>query len=929
MLEEESSVSGVEVHKISSLPRNMLSRIPESKSLKRVDQVALSEHFEGDYTRGVTRSLLNSVLELRLSYFDLPYLENLLSSRPNPEYGMLLKVFKKYETFLKTNGLSDDADFKRALVDVLSDPNHKYFVQRSVMPVDAVVIFAGFTEYTSADLMLMEAISKNAQDAYIVGPDLMVEELDYSRVLAEELKRIGFDIKRIESTKKDRTKLYELRSPSEEAYFISSSLGTLLGASPGTPGASPSAAATSGATAVYTPCDLDLYYSLFKYLMGDKVSVRSSVRLDRSKILSVLTGLIKTGTKSWTFRDMQRLMSYPHLWSNYNDVRLLMSYLKRKALFPTNRDYFAELEKKEKIRKGASQVVELLDKVSNIFPPKSKPLGYITAVTKLIDAIKLREKLGVSDKFELSTVENLLYRVVTALDQQKEIVIDEFLRKLTVHAEENYLLRGLPSFTGTTVAPTRLITSNTAQNVWFVGMNHELARSNPKEDIIINDGLILSLRGENFIKPTSRESKILEDKIIKDALPGANVTYVSNLGDPLDCLKTVEKEPAELTARVQTKSIEIPGCYAELANTQTVIMGYRSERVSPSSIERYIECPYRYFASNVLGVEMIEADEHVPPANVQGQIAHEVLQELLSPYLKGAKINVGGEIRKIIVEYENTFKLTRSPANKVWANNLTLIIEKILDGEKEFFQRFPFIELMQTEQKLECYVELRDGEILFSPKRQDSGAGAAAVVAPPSLNVGGVAASATSPMPVGTGKVTTFSARVDRIDVNKKDNTFYIIDYKKSSTPGKPQIDDGRSVQLLLYLTVSTLMFPELKPGAGCYINLSKAATKDNPKSWRIIVGGIDDEICSKRSKGERSTLTISADNFAADVAALLSKRVVGALKGITSGVFTIAPINDLGTSPDGEEGEGESSTEREICEDCDYKRCCGVKYWY
>ena len=247
MLEGEGSVSGVEVHKISSLPRNMLSRIPEGKKLKRVDQVALSEHFEGDYTRGVTRSLLNSVLELRLSYFDLPYLEELLASRPNPEYGMLLKVFKKYETFLKTNGLSDDADFKKALVDVLSDPDHTSFVQRSVIPVNAVVIFAGFTEYTSADLMLMEALSKNAQDSYIIGPDLMVDGLDYSRVLEEELKRIGFDIQRLESTNKDRTKLFELKSPSEEAYFISSSLSgaSSLGGAPGA-AASPHAGASRG-----------------------------------------------------------------------------------------------------------------------------------------------------------------------------------------------------------------------------------------------------------------------------------------------------------------------------------------------------------------------------------------------------------------------------------------------------------------------------------------------------------------------------------------------------------------------------------------------------------------------------------------------------------------------------------------------------------
>ncbi|MEI6080712.1 MAG: PD-(D/E)XK nuclease family protein, partial [bacterium] len=607
LLENKKAVSGVEIHKISSLARNMMSKISVGQRLKRVDQVALSEHFESDYTRGITRTLLNSVLELRQSYFDIGYLESLFASKVGAEYPMLLKVFKKYEDFLKAEGLSDDADFNRAFVDVLSDP-----VRSSIIPSDTVVLFAGFTEYTSTDLALIAAVSKNVDECYMVGPDLFIDGLDYSRVLKESLASMDFDIQKIEGSRNAGIKLFELKSPTEEVCHISNSIPDGVKAS------------------IYTSSDLDIYYSLFKYFMHDKVSVRSSVRLDRSKILSVLLGLIKLKGTDWEYRDIYRLMSYQNLWNDHVQIRKLMSFIAERGLFPSDKDYFVQLE--------AKQVVDLINAVAETIPAKAKPLAYVSAINELINKLNLREKLSVSDKFELSTVENLIYRVTSALDNNKELNTEEFCRKLSVHAEENYLVRGLPYFTDVTLSASRLISSNTTENVWFVGMNQEKARSNAAEDLIIKDSFILSLRAENFIRPTSRESRALEDKMICDAVKGSNVTYVSNMGDPLDCLKGLEKE------EVNTKVPICSGYFADLANTATIIKDHQSKSVSPTAIETYIECPYRYFASKVIKVERSEADELTPSASIQGQIAHEALEKLLPVYLKDTKIDIHSEI---------------------------------------------------------------------------------------------------------------------------------------------------------------------------------------------------------------------------------------------------------------------------------------------
>ncbi|MCX6113330.1 MAG: PD-(D/E)XK nuclease family protein [Proteobacteria bacterium] len=856
LLEQRKVVSGVEIHKISSMPRNILSRLPEGKNLKKVDQIALSEHFAGEHTRGITRALLNSVLELRQSYFDINYISDLFSSKYIPEYKMLLDVFKKYEEFLHTNGLSDDADFKRIFVDLLSDP-----VRKPVISNNTTVIFAGFTQYSSSDLILIDAVSKNAGQVYLVNPDLFIEELDYSRVLDETLRSMGFELEILESINKCETRIFELKSPSEEAYHISHSI------------------VNDNKASIYTSGNLDMYYSLFKYFMNDKVSARSSVRLDRSKMLSMIIAIMRS--------DIQKLINYPQLWDDYSDIRILLSFLKERALFPSDKKYFTELQKVDKVRRGAGQVSNLANIIDELIPLRTKPLGYVSAISELIKKINLREKLGVSDNFELSTVENLIYRVAGSLNADTDIFVEEFIRKLSAHAEENYLVRGLPSFTNITIAPSSLITSNTTPTVWFVGMNEESTRSNIQEDLMIKDSLILYLRAENFIKPTSHESRKLEDKIVCDSINGANITYVSNRGEPLECFKNMEKEFVN-----KTRPASCYGYFAETSNLQTVIKDYVPESVSSTSIETYIECPYRYFVSRVLKVDNLEADELTPHAMIQGQIAHTALERLLPHHLKGERMDVQSEIEKIINEYENTFRLTRSPINKVWGSRISLTIGNILGKEKEFFEKAPFVEVLRTEQKLKCYVNIKDDKMVFS------------------LNPEGV----------------VFNGKTDRIDVNKKDKSFYIIDYKKGLASKKTEIDDGRKVQLLLYMAAASLMLPEYKAGGGCYISLAKASYGDNSRSWRLIVGEVDDNICSSRSRDPRSCITINEDSFYDDIAQILSKRVIEALKGIKNGVFTIDPICDL----DSDQVEGDSSsTERKICVKCDYKRCCGVKYWY
>ena len=845
LLEKRNSLSGVEVYKVSSLAGNILARLPGANKIKRVDQVALSEHFEKYYTRGITRTLLNSVLELKHSLFELSYVEEIFSSKKNEEQTMLLDVFKKYDEFLSSKGLMDDADIKRITIDVLSDP-----VYSTVIPEGTRIIFAGFAEYTSSDLMLIDALSKVHNRTCLVNPDLFIDGLDYSRVLLESIKSMGFELKQLSSTRKDSTKLFKLNSLSDEVNFISGNLSNEVNAS------------------VYTTTDLDLYYSMFKYFKGNKVSARTSVRLDRSKILSMLMDLLKI--------DIARLFAYPVLWEDYKEIRVLMSFLSSKALYPSKKEYFSELQKVEKIHKGVEQVLALHEKVKSILPEKALAKEFLSSIEQILKITGLRAKLGAGDKFELSTVENLIYRVTEALED-KELSVEEFCSKIMFHAEENYLIRGLPYFTDINISPIRLITSNTSPLVWFAGMNEDSVVSNPIEDLIIKDSIILALRSDNFIKPTSIESKILEDKILSDAVTGSNITFISNKGDVCERLRSLAVSPV---SKINDENFY--GYFADTSDANTIIHDYKLKEISSTSIETYIECPYRYFVSRVLKIRVTEADDLTPPLMIQGQIAHSALERLLPLHIKGIEVDVDAEIKRRISEYEDSFKLTRTPANKVWANRISIIIENILKCEKDFFEKNPFMQIYRTEQELRCFVDVKNEKVTFN------------------MDNNGL----------------SFYGKTDRVDLNRDNDSFYIVDYKKSSIPKKQELEDGRKVQLLLYMAAASLLFPQNKPSGAFYVSLAKASSGNNPRSWRVTVNGPEQKTC----------INLNGDSFFDEISQILSKKVIRALNGMKSGVFNIEPVIDL--SSDEAEDEA-SSTERKICTKCEYKRCCGVKYWY
>ena len=64
---------------------------------------------------------------------------------------------------------------------------------------------------------------------------------------------------------------------------------------------------------------------------------------------------------------------------------------------------------------------------------------------------------------------------------------------------------------------------------------------------------------------------------------------------------------------------------------------FSRRRYSVSSVDRYVECPFRYFAAEVLGLEEESEDEPTMSPKAQGRFVHEVLRAFFDEWQRGGR----------------------------------------------------------------------------------------------------------------------------------------------------------------------------------------------------------------------------------------------------------------------------------------------------
>ena len=232
---------------------------------------------------------------------------------------------------------------------------------------------------------------------------------------------------------------------------------------------------------------------------------------------------------------------------------------------------------------------------------------------------------------------------------------------------------------------------------------------------------------------------------------------------------------------------------------------------SVTELETYAKCPFQYFAGNVLRLRAEEEEEEELSSLERGSLLHKVLRTFYYNRREREEPAIGhctdGDFEKAkqqldeILRHASEEHRGKRKETPIGENNLfwEMDIEKL---------RVALHKWIQAERTYDVPVLPRYFEVGFGPKRGQSDS---EFWRDPEV-------SCAQPIAIGDVRMT---GQIDRIDVGN--GAFNIIDYKTgSSTVRMPEILNGRSLQLPIYLQIAKKLLEEnrlteLEPAAGLY----------------------------------------------------------------------------------------------------------------
>lgn len=208
---------------------------------------------------------------------------------------------------------------------------------------------------------------------------------------------------------------------------------------------------------------------------------------------------------------------------------------------------------------------------------------------------------------------------------------------------------------------------------------------------------------------------------------------------------------------------------------------------TPSELEDYLLCPYRFYASAYLKIEQCSTwEKEINPAE-RGLMVHSVLEK----FLRTSQNQLTGD-NKDILKKKISDLLDHEVA--ILSQKRPILSPFLLARQKSTMQRTltQFVDQFLKEERKT--LKPRYFEWRFEMK---------------------------DPVPL--------KGRIDRIDVDPLQKRFLVIDYKTGSRSiSGQQILQGKSLQLPLYiLAVQKLLLPDYEPIGGLYYHLSEMTQKD------------------------------------------------------------------------------------------------------
>ena len=315
---------------------------------------------------------------------------------------------------------------------------------------------------------------------------------------------------------------------------------------------------------------------------------------------------------------------------------------------------------------------------------------------------------------------------------------------------------------------------------------------------------------------------------------------------------------------------------------KTKLADQKEKQYSASQLEEYAKCPFQYFLKRILQLETIEEPTEELESFELGSIIHSILYEF---YIK---LNQ----RSIILSQcdDDTFKFT----GKLIFNIAEKKIEKLrLNATMIFFEREKILGIAGNKKKSILYKfleEERNNSEGFIPQYFEMGFG----------QFKNSKEEKTDELFIGDVKVR---GKIDRVDVNKANNTYKVIDYKLSGKkPTKADLETGISLQLPLYLYASKKLIEaelnkEFDPAAAIIYSL-KLSNKDFGKK--------NIHIRSARTPNEDDLLKSNEE-----LIKICSEFIPAYVEQIARGKFNLSMLEDR---------------QNKVCRFCDFKSICRIQ---
>ncbi len=221
------------------------------------------------------------------------------------------------------------------------------------------------------------------------------------------------------------------------------------------------------------------------------------------------------------------------------------------------------------------------------------------------------------------------------------------------------------------------------------------------------------------------------------------------------------------------------------------LSSYKNKEYSISQLETYAKCPYKYFAERVIKLKPLEDPSEEMEALEMGSLLHNILFEFYKTIrLKGIIIsNASG--KDFNYAKDVLFGIAEEKINEGNFNSPLTFYEKEkilgINGKQENSLLYLFLKTERENNKnfIPEFFEEAFGSLPAGKRRPEKDASLK------ELKAGNV----------------TIRGKIDRIDIDKKESSFEVIDYKLSGKkPKKDELDEGISLQLPLYMYAAKVL---------------------------------------------------------------------------------------------------------------------------